>query len=128
MPPVHDVAESGDSSVAVEPMDCYPTPPPSASPSEPKSGSHTSTCYAEVKDSEMQEPDGKSKENVLNYDDLCLIVDMFYLPYEHGNLGLQIMQEFQWLKANANCMVPRSRKCGGEITPEVRLISILSIL
>ncbi|XP_035702266.1 protein O-GlcNAcase isoform X2 [Folsomia candida] len=38
----------------------------------------------------------------LTAEDLHLLCDLFYLPYEHGTQGLQIMHEFQWLKTNSN--------------------------
>lgn len=37
-------------------------------------------------------------------DELSLICDMFYLPYEHGPLALYLLTEFDWLKANAHVL------------------------
>ncbi|CAF0851880.1 unnamed protein product, partial [Didymodactylos carnosus] len=36
----------------------------------------------------------------LTIDDLRLLVELFYLPYEHGQIGIQLLQEFHWLKTN----------------------------
>ena len=37
----------------------------------------------------------------LNADDLLLLVDLFYLPYNHGQKAKQIITDFKWLKFNA---------------------------
>jgi protein O-GlcNAcase/histone acetyltransferase len=29
------------------------------------------------------------------------LCDLFYLPFEHGGQGLQLLHEFNWLKSNA---------------------------
>lgn len=58
------------------------------------------------------------KIDTINYEDILLLCDLFYLPFEHGKIqlnsqkylmkffltgkqGLLIMNEFQWLKINA---------------------------
>lgn len=41
------------------------------------------------------------KSDTINYDDILLLCDLFYLPFEHGKQGLTIMEEFHWLKINA---------------------------
>lgn len=33
--------------------------------------------------------------------DIALIVDLFYLPFEHGRWAIDILSEFHWLKTNA---------------------------
>lgn len=38
----------------------------------------------------------------VNLDDLQLLADLFYLPYEHGPKGAQMLKEFQWLRANSS--------------------------
>ena len=37
----------------------------------------------------------------LSADDLLLLVDLFYLPYNHGQKAKQIISDFKWLKFNA---------------------------
>lgn len=32
---------------------------------------------------------------------VALLVDMFYLPFEHGQRGVNLLEEFQWLHENA---------------------------
>ena len=34
-------------------------------------------------------------------EDLKILVDFFYLPHQHGDRALKILEEFQWLKENA---------------------------
>jgi protein O-GlcNAcase/histone acetyltransferase len=56
----------------------------------------------------------------LTCEDLLLLCDLFYLPYEHGAQGLQILHEFQWLKANLSSIAGESSK--DKIKPEVNYI------
>ncbi|XP_077991979.1 protein O-GlcNAcase-like [Glandiceps talaboti] len=35
------------------------------------------------------------------FEDIELLVDLFYLPYEHGNKSVQMLEELHWLKTNA---------------------------
>ncbi|XP_012663042.1 protein O-GlcNAcase-like isoform X2 [Otolemur garnettii] len=35
-------------------------------------------------------------------EDLQLLADLFYLPYEHGPKGAQMLREFWWLRANSS--------------------------
>lgn len=35
------------------------------------------------------------------FEDLCLLVDYFYLPHQHGEQALSLLREFCWLKENA---------------------------
>lgn len=56
----------------------------------------------------------------ISSDDLHLLCDLFYLPYEHGAQGIHIMQEFQWLKTNSNVIAGASSKdkCKPEVSFE----------
>ncbi|XP_070696705.1 protein O-GlcNAcase isoform X2 [Pempheris klunzingeri] len=38
----------------------------------------------------------------LTLDDLSLLAELFYLPYEHGNKAVQMLREFNWLRANSS--------------------------
>ncbi|XP_071986578.1 protein O-GlcNAcase [Engystomops pustulosus] len=38
----------------------------------------------------------------VSLEDLQLLADLFYLPYEHGPKGAQMLKEFQWLRANSS--------------------------
>ncbi|XP_007909585.1 protein O-GlcNAcase [Callorhinchus milii] len=44
-------------------------------------------------------------------EDLSLLAEMFYLPYEHGPKAVQILREFQWLRANSSVV---SVNCKGK--------------
>lgn len=107
----------------LEPMDCNPSPVGS-----PKSTKSSDTPMDELKGAadkseheEMQtEPISVDDDNRLNTDDLSLLVDLFYLPFEHGSQGLQLLSEFQWLKSNGHLVSDyRKRKSVGKETPEV---------
>ena len=37
-------------------------------------------------------------------DDLHVLTDCFYLPYEHGKFGLNLIDNFKWLKSEASNM------------------------
>lgn len=37
----------------------------------------------------------------LTEEDLLLMCDLFYLPFEHGPQSVQYLTEFNWLKSNA---------------------------
>lgn len=101
-----------------EPMDCVSTPG-SSPPQELIDNSVldnrqlSSLPINDIKDnSKCIEDDGmqldgtdgdrisSKKEEPLSSDDLSLLVDLFYLPFEHGPKGLQFLQEFNWLKSN----------------------------
>ena len=42
--------------------------------------------------------------------DLLLLSQMFYLPSEHGQYGLDLLNEFYWLKRNGTAMLPLGKK------------------
>ncbi|XP_067909282.1 protein O-GlcNAcase isoform X2 [Heterodontus francisci] len=44
-------------------------------------------------------------------EDLNLLAEMFYLPYEHGPKAVQMLREFQWLRANSSVV---SVNCKGK--------------
>lgn len=45
----------------------------------------------------------------LTQEDLSLLCDLFYLPFEHGGQGIQLLQEFNWLKSNAYLVMKKSK-------------------
>ncbi|CAO1438847.1 unnamed protein product [Diamesa hyperborea] len=45
------------------------------------------------------------KSNDITVEDVLLLCDLFYLPFEHGIQALHLLQEFQWLKSNASVLV-----------------------
>lgn len=50
------------------------------------------------------------KGNDLTIEDLSLLCDLFYLPFEHGGQGLQLLQEFNWLKSNAHLVIAANQQ------------------
>ena len=38
--------------------------------------------------------------------DLMVLCQLFFLPADHGAVGLQLLEDFFWLKRNANSMIP----------------------
>ena len=56
--------------------------------------------------------DGENKGNTsgITVTDLNLLIDLFYLPYEHGDSGKALLEAFRWLKdnsgqVNSNCQL-----------------------
>lgn len=125
--------------INAEPMDCNPV---QLSPkheeivetssisveSSPKSAEQTDTVIKDDVAEEMQtEPvdssnqtncDGEVKQ--LFESDARLLVDLFYLPFEHGKQGLKILQEFHWLKSHGHLVCQNPRKKGSTENPEVQ--------
>ena len=72
----------------------------------------------------------------MTYDDVALLCDLFYLPFEHGGAGTQILHDFNWLRTHAH-VVCNSHASNGCVTdaaeramkdPEVHNFSFLHIL
>ena len=57
------------------------------------------------------------QQSPLMVKDLLLLTQLFYLPSEHGQTGLDLLNEFYWLKRNGTAMLPLGKK----------LINILSL-
>lgn len=43
-----------------------------------------------------------SRGGPLDSSEVALLVDLFYLPFEHGRQGVEFLQDFAWLKGNAH--------------------------
>lgn len=59
-------------------------------------------------------------ESNLTTTDLELLCDLFYLPCEHGPKGLEILNEFYWLKTNSIVMLngqDKSSEIPSEVSP-----------
>ncbi|PSN36772.1 Protein O-GlcNAcase [Blattella germanica] len=114
---------SAASTCVSEPMDCNPTPPQSSPMHSGKSsiegtddilmsdtGSTTAVTRTNMQvESPEQTSNGGSttmivetEKELLTHEDLALLCDLFYLPFEHGGQGLQLLHEFNWLKSNAH--------------------------
>ncbi|XP_065173924.1 protein O-GlcNAcase isoform X2 [Atheta coriaria] len=113
-----------------EPMDCNSTPnispahnPKNADSSDDvamsevslSSGTGSASSSLPLSDAMLVENPPQEIENErkqsdqLTVEDLQLLCDLFYLPFEHGGQGLQILQEFNWLKSNAQVVINANR-------------------
>ncbi|XP_042220168.1 protein O-GlcNAcase-like isoform X1 [Homarus americanus] len=135
------VSQDASSTSGVEPMDCNPSPatsPPHNEDSMMIENGETSKVEneddnttplietttqdeltASVKTS-LTLPLDSTQDNSeeLTVDDLHLLADLFYLPFEHGRQGINIMNEFNWLKINSHLVI--DYKKNGEARPEVQ--------
>lgn len=46
----------------------------------------------------------------LTLNDLKLLSDLFYLPYEHGLTARTMLQELDWLKNHSSAVTPKTDK------------------
>ncbi|XP_036392209.1 protein O-GlcNAcase-like isoform X1 [Megalops cyprinoides] len=46
----------------------------------------------------------------LTLDDLTLMADLFYLPYEHGPRAVRMLQELHWVRTNAGVLSHRGKE------------------
>ncbi|XP_050505146.1 protein O-GlcNAcase isoform X2 [Diabrotica virgifera virgifera] len=128
-----DTSLSNESSLSPsEPMDCNSTPNISpAHGNKCMNGSNedvamsensTSSGSMQVDPNQMiieNNAENESKEISLTCDDLALLCDLFYLPFEHGGQGLQLLQEFNWLKSNAHLVIIANQR-EDKSSPEVQ--------
>ena len=54
----------------------------------------------------------------LSLEDLTLLAELFYLPYEYGPKALHMLKEFNWLRANSSTV---SVNCEGKEPEKVGL-------
>lgn len=62
----------------------------------------------------------------LTEEDLLLMCDLFYLPFEHGPQSVQYLTEFNWLKSNAHLVSKENQQIckkndSSESKPEVNM-------
>ncbi|XP_030766914.1 protein O-GlcNAcase isoform X2 [Sitophilus oryzae] len=123
-----DPTISNESSLSPsEPMDCNSTPniSPAHGVVKAAEGSNEDVAMSENSTSSgsMQiesndtsqmimesQSDIERKTNDLTFEDLALLCDLFYLPFEHGSQGLQLLQEFHWLKSNAHIVISANQR------------------
>lgn len=58
---------------------------------------------------DLESQDVKDLDKRLTHEDLSLLCDLFYLPFEHGAQGIQVLQEFNWLKSNASFVMNKPK-------------------
>ena len=87
-----------------------PTPDPNTNPPTPASGMQVEQCpepsngLTKAESTTMLCEDSSSN-SVMTADDVELLCDMFYLPWEHGPRAVQFLNEFYWLKTHAGVML-----------------------
>ena len=104
-----------------EPMDCLPDPQVTDSPME---GTTNPPTPMNVQQDDQENPGLSKAESTtmlcdpnenkvtkpplkpLSVKDLLLLCQMFYLPADHGQFGLELLNEFYWLKRNGTAMLP----------------------
>lgn len=87
--------------------------------SSTSSSSSSSSGSAPTKALPLNLPLDDDKEE-LTLEDLQLLAELFYLPYEHGRYGITIMNEFNWLKINSHLVIDQRRSPDPETSkPEV---------
>lgn len=52
----------------------------------------------------------ESKEPTISFHDLSQLVDVFFLPFEHGSSGFNLLKEIKWLKDNSSILLPDDPK------------------
>lgn len=85
---------------------------------ENDSENHESSDNADVVSQETIDVDKQ-----LTHEDLSLLCDLFYLPFEHGGQGIQLLQEFNWLKSNAYVVIKKSKEEEPPSASDVNYIS-----
>ena len=93
----------------LEPMDCNPSSrPESPKPSDIVMNSQVqspiSTSSSSEKNCPSEEMQTETVIDRLTVEDITLLVDLFFLPFEHGPQGIQLLTEFQWLKSHGHLM------------------------
>ena len=138
--------DQSSSSSTAEPMDCNQSPAPSpvlastsesvdvvdvvpaddqmvVEPSRTEVESQNSSTDVVVDENKSVEDDDLpplDPELQLTLEDLLLLADLFYLPFEHGKKGVTIMTEFNWLKTNCHLVIEHNRNNpDGTRKPEV---------
>ena len=121
-PPSSSESDSDSVVEATEPMDCAITPGSTPVHSDIDSPAPHSEVCVEIKDvcntpADSMQVDTEvpvstcevSSSNVtmvekFNIDDLGMLVDLFYLPFEHGSQASELLTQFHWLKCNAHAV------------------------
>ncbi|KAG4073125.1 hypothetical protein HA402_002514 [Bradysia odoriphaga] len=133
-PPNNGELMADDSYPLTEPMECTASPrhtqkcasedvvmsenvSTSSSAGSMQEGSDTSL----QSNAEMVEDSEVPFDKTITASDIALLCDLFYLPFEHGNRALQLLNEFNWLKSNACVLSGYKRKSDlGLAKPEVQ--------
>lgn len=55
-------------------------------------------------------------ERCMSHEDVSLLVDLFYLPFDHGTRGVKLLQELYWLKMNAHIVIGTTRSQSNQVS------------
>ena len=103
----------GGSAVAMNnddsPMESAPTTPmvvPIEETSDALKPPESPTMMVEPSETPPASVEHGPLQSPLMVKDLLILTQMFYLPSEHGQHGLDLLNEFYWLKRNGTAMIP----------------------
>ncbi len=120
--PINSLADTSSSSDTesvgekAEPMDCAITPGSTPASSDgipvPSDIDVVDNDCSRLKSSSIMQVDTDSHpiqstssdcdKCGITMDDVAILVDFFYLPFEHGSNAIQMLTDFYWLKANCS--------------------------
>lgn len=87
---------------------------PSSTPLEPMD------CLSSSEAMQTEEPLDDTRQ--LTLEDLAILVDLFYLPFEHGIQGVAFLHEFHWLRVNGHVVWERCKQ--GNVDSEAGLAEL----
>ncbi|XP_041371217.1 protein O-GlcNAcase-like isoform X1 [Gigantopelta aegis] len=96
------VPDSASAALDTEPMECVPESAANSPLGIPNNHSTESLMQVEMSDKGSDSSD--CGVCLLTREDIHLLVDLFYLPFEHGSRGVEMLQDFSWLRSNAPCI------------------------
>ncbi|XP_013779200.1 protein O-GlcNAcase-like isoform X1 [Limulus polyphemus] len=139
LPPLLQADTKND--VILEPMDCNPSPRSSEcmqeritekDKQEPENIVTSTVCTKDsgkpvdgteemiTESTDISNSRKEEEVKQLTKDDVSLLVDLFYLPFGHGSHGLQLLQEFFFLKTNGHIVSEHRKKSHDKPqTPEI---------
>ncbi|KAL5021377.1 hypothetical protein ScPMuIL_000532 [Solemya velum] len=100
--PCMPVSEKNESTVDMEPMDFV----------------HSSASEENLMQMEMCSDCNQNNDvcdRCLSQEDVSLLVDFFYLPFDHGTRGVKLLQELHWLKLNAHLVMGTMKQRSAEV-------------
>ena len=134
-------AQSGSAVPTDEDMSA-PSPAANVAEAKETESSKLDTTFTEIKDdkttdasddsdiatsktSKLKDPICESYvSNPMTVEDLRVLSDCFFLPYEHGSLGKRMVKKFTWLRENAIKLSRASDKKSEEYMEKVKICSM----
>lgn len=50
----------------------------------------------------------QSNLSLINFENLSLLIDLFYLPFEHGSYGYTLLRDIKWLRDNSGVLISQN--------------------